>query len=612
MHKKIHQQVVKNKKAITLFSGLLLIPLVLSAIFFITRGTDPHISELAFTEHSVLGKNAGSVIPASCESGVVHPYIDINRATGEEFLNYNGCLNAVTGPPTDFQMQRVPDGAQAPAPTVTASVSPTSVSYGGYSDYLGYYSEGASYCNYGRTSDAWFGQGPFYSNQTWDFICYNALGLSGQRSVTLTVCPASAPTWNGSACVSPAPPTVSVSVNPSTIGYGQTFDISYSSTNATYCTMYASTGWTERRSESFFIWYSWGGPQYASKYFQVECVNSTSNTSVLSPITYVTVSPLPTVTASVSPTNISYGGNTDSISYSSTNASYCNYGPTSYTWGPNGPFYSDQTWTFICYNSAGQSAQQSVTLTVCQPPNTTWNGSACVSPITATLSPFSPSTIDAGNSSTFSYSSTNATACSGSGIVSGDLGGTSNTSVSTGFIDTPGTYTQSVTCTGPRGSGTSGTRSLTVNSWPPASNAASDASGITFSTTPQSLSQPGNISLFFVIGTPTTQCKITATPYVTNDTPAKQAARNADAAALTASFTSSNTRTDVNDPYNGAYLSGRPILRALTRPDTVTNDGKARGKKTVMLNYSTILQMSCDGGVTKKSQVIRLTKEKEI
>ena len=62
IHKKIHQQVVKNKKAITLFGGLLLIPLVLYGIFFITRGTDPHISELAFTEHSVLGKNAGSEI----------------------------------------------------------------------------------------------------------------------------------------------------------------------------------------------------------------------------------------------------------------------------------------------------------------------------------------------------------------------------------------------------------------------------------------------------------------------------------------------------------------------------------------------------------------------
>jgi hypothetical protein len=204
--------------------------------------------------------------------------------------------------------------------------------------------------------------------------------------------------------------------------------------------------------------------------------------------------PIPTVSASISPTNISYGGNFNSMSYSSANASYCNYGPTSYTWGVNGPYYSNQTWTFVCYNVLGQSAQQSVTLNVCQPPTPTWNGSACIQPITVTL--------NAGNFSTFGYSSTNATACSGSGIVNGNLGGTNNAAVSTGFMDTPGTYTQSVSCTGPTGSVTSPTRSLTVIAWPPANTGTSDASGITFSLTPLTLAQPGNASAFFVINTP--------------------------------------------------------------------------------------------------------------
>jgi hypothetical protein len=37
-------------------------------VFSITKNNNPHVSELAFTEHSSLGKNAGSVIPASCDT----------------------------------------------------------------------------------------------------------------------------------------------------------------------------------------------------------------------------------------------------------------------------------------------------------------------------------------------------------------------------------------------------------------------------------------------------------------------------------------------------------------------------------------------------------------
>jgi hypothetical protein len=37
------------------------------ALFFITRGTVPHASELSYTDHSILGDDAGSVAPASCD-----------------------------------------------------------------------------------------------------------------------------------------------------------------------------------------------------------------------------------------------------------------------------------------------------------------------------------------------------------------------------------------------------------------------------------------------------------------------------------------------------------------------------------------------------------------
>ena len=79
----------------------------------------------------------------------------------------------------------------------------------------------------------------------------------------------------------------------------------------------------------------------------------------------------------MSPTSVAYGGYTN-LSYTSSNASYCNEyvngglvwpnAPTSVNWGTVGPYYSNQTWTIMCYNSAGASGQDSKTLTVAPPP----------------------------------------------------------------------------------------------------------------------------------------------------------------------------------------------------------------------------------------------------
>ena len=67
--KHIHKHVSSHKKTYTpLFSFIALSTIGLFVVFFLTRGAMPHTSELAFTEHSILGRNAGSVIPASCNS----------------------------------------------------------------------------------------------------------------------------------------------------------------------------------------------------------------------------------------------------------------------------------------------------------------------------------------------------------------------------------------------------------------------------------------------------------------------------------------------------------------------------------------------------------------
>ncbi len=64
---------------ITIFVSILII--LFLAIFFTTRGANPLKAELQFTSHSILGKDKGSIVPASCESGIPHYTGDCTGAT---------------------------------------------------------------------------------------------------------------------------------------------------------------------------------------------------------------------------------------------------------------------------------------------------------------------------------------------------------------------------------------------------------------------------------------------------------------------------------------------------------------------------------------------------
>ncbi len=61
VNKKIHKQHYIGL-------GIFIFLFAIVSIFFITRGVTPFSSELAYIEHSILGKDAGSVVPASCNS----------------------------------------------------------------------------------------------------------------------------------------------------------------------------------------------------------------------------------------------------------------------------------------------------------------------------------------------------------------------------------------------------------------------------------------------------------------------------------------------------------------------------------------------------------------
>jgi hypothetical protein len=69
VHKK-DEAVTYKRSRLNGLVGLTSLIAVLFTIFFITRGETPYMSELAFTETSTLGVDAGSVIPASGHSEV--------------------------------------------------------------------------------------------------------------------------------------------------------------------------------------------------------------------------------------------------------------------------------------------------------------------------------------------------------------------------------------------------------------------------------------------------------------------------------------------------------------------------------------------------------------
>ena len=106
IHKKVHHHFSTKKHlyknmVISLFSFFV----ILSGVFALTRGANPHTSELAFIEHSSTG--VGSVMPASCDS--VPP---VDHFVGD-------CFSTCTASPASPQVGDV----------VTWTVSPIQADY---------------------------------------------------------------------------------------------------------------------------------------------------------------------------------------------------------------------------------------------------------------------------------------------------------------------------------------------------------------------------------------------------------------------------------------------------------------------------------------------------
>lgn len=191
----------------------------------------------------------------------------------------------------------------------------------------------------------------------------------------------------------------------------------------------------------------------------------------------------PSASLTISPSSVNYNDR-PTLTWSSTNANNCiaggpwsNSGTLSGS-GLTDPLTSDTTFTLRCTGPGGTSPLQSVTVTVA--PQTCSNGAnnppTCSTydpcsngannpPSCSTFTPTvsisaSPSTIDQGQSSTLTWSSTNATSCTGTGFTAGGTSGTR----STGALNTPGTSNYQVVCSGTGGNSPPAFASVEVRS----------------------------------------------------------------------------------------------------------------------------------------------------
>ena len=184
--------------------------------------------------------------------------------------------------------------------------------------------------------------------------------------------------------------------------------------------------------------------------------------------------PVPVVSISADRTSVINGG-TAQLTWSAADATACT---ASGGWSGSrplsgslvvGPLTANSTYTLTCTGPGG-SASNSVTVQVTAPP---------AQPPVVTLSLASAS-IEAGASTTLSWSAANATACTASGAWSGNRATSGNLSVSPAT-----TSTYSLTCTGEGGSD-SAAATLTVNVQPPT---------LSFSTSSATVNQGGSVTL---------------------------------------------------------------------------------------------------------------------
>ena len=229
-------------------------------------------------------------------------------------------------------------------------------------------------------------------------------------------------------------PRLTLLVQPSTINAGQSATLSWSTRNVTSCT--ASGGWSGSKATSGS---ESTGALGATTSFRLVCTGDGGTVSRRVTVT-VTALPAPTLTLTANPTSLLTGG-AATLTWSATNATACTasggWSGSKATSGSESTGALDTTTTYAldCTGDGG-TVSRSVTVTVTAPPAPT---------LTLTANPLS---VEAGQASTLTWSSTNATSCTAMDGWSGSR----PTSGSETTAALSGTTSYTLECAGPGGS----------------------------------------------------------------------------------------------------------------------------------------------------------------
>ena len=308
-------------------------------------------------------------------------------------------------------------------PMVTVSASPVNLAYSGSTE-ISWNSANATSC---VASGDWSGSrstsgstsfSNLLSGKTYSLTC-SGPGGNASDSVNVTV-------------AGPAAASLNLSASPSSLPFNGSTTLSWDSGNTNSCT--ASGDWSGGKVTS--------GLQVitaltADSSFSLSCsgpggtVNRTVNVTV--------AAPAPTVSLSANPGSVAQNGST-TLSWNSTDATSCvASGDWSGSKGTSGPevingLMTDSQFTLTC-SGAGGSVSETVSVTVAAPaPTLSFSAS--------------PDSVAQNDSTTLSWSSTDATSCVASGDWSGNKG--TSGSESTGSLTIDGQYI--LTCSGAGGS----------------------------------------------------------------------------------------------------------------------------------------------------------------
>src|SRR3989338_9547410 len=201
-----------------------------------------------------------------------------------------------------------------PAPTATISANPNPIDYNTAST-VTWSSTNTTSCTINGASYPTSGSdttGPLVNNATYTLTCQGLDGSAVNASVLVTV----------------RAPTVSISTNPTSVAYGGSSTISWTSTNAGSCTK--SGDWSGSTTPNVSGSQSTGALNQVKTYtYTLTCSGANGTSDAKSATVTVSAPPAPTATISANPNPIDYN-TASTVTWSSTNTTSCTINSASY------------------------------------------------------------------------------------------------------------------------------------------------------------------------------------------------------------------------------------------------------------------------------------------